>query len=301
MTLLVLAAGIGSRYGGLKQMDGFGPNNETILEYSVFDALRAGFTDFVFVIRKAIEADFRSRILDKLPRNTRVTLCFQELEMLPEGFHVLGGRQKPWGTGHAVWVARNIIESPFALVNGDDFYGRKGFESIANYFRDRKDIHDQSERHAMVAYQLDQTLSPHGSVCRGLCDINESGELVGLEEILNIRRTEGRLIGESACNPFEIPEKAPVSMNLFGFYPEIFRALERDMIEFMKHHGSELKSEFYIPAVVNRLIEKKESVVDVLRTDENWLGVTNTEDKAYVVEGIRRLVNNGVYPTPLWS
>lgn len=294
MTLLVLAAGIGSRYGGLKQMEGFGPDGETILEYSVYDALRAGFTEFVFVIRKAIEKDFRERILSRLPRDLNVKLCFQELDKLPEGYSVPEGRTKPWGTGHAVWVAREDVSGPFALVNGDDFYGRKGFESIARHFRDRT-------CHAVVAYPLSQTLSLHGSVSRGLCTVNEEGQLSGLDEIVNIAPRAGVLVGQKDGSDYEISADALVSMNLFAFQPSLFEALERDLKAFMETSGNELKSEFYITAVVDRIIEGRETVVDVLTSEDSWLGVTNPEDKARVISGIRGLVDAGVYPTPLWG
>ena len=294
MTLLVLAAGIGSRYGGLKQMEGFGPNGETILEYSVYDALQAGFTEFVFVIRKDIEEDFRSRILDRLPDHLNIRLCYQELDKLPEGYSVPGGRTKPWGTGHAVWVARQEVSGPFALVNGDDFYGRKGFQSIARHFRDK-------EHHAVVAYPLRQTLSPHGSVSRGLCTVDEEGQLAGLDEIVNIAPRDGVLVGQKNGADYEVSADALVSMNLFGFQPSLFDALDRDLKVFMEASGSALKSEFYITAVIDRMIENKEAVVDVLTSEDSWLGVTNPEDKARVIDGIRKLVDSGVYPAPLWS
>ena len=300
-TLLVLAAGIGSRYGGLKQMEGFGPNGETILEYSVYDALRAGFTDFVFVIRKAIERDFREQILNRLPKDLNVRVCYQELDKLPEGFDIPEGRSKPWGTGHAVWVAREVVDSPFALVNGDDFYGQKGFEAIARHFREGSSTQSSLEHHAMVAYQLRQTLSPHGSVSRGLCTINESGELTGLEEIVNVTDRDGRLIGQRDGEDYEVSRDAPVSMNLFGFQPGIFEALDRKIGTFLTKRGNELKSEFYITTVVNDMIESGEAVVEVLNSDENWLGVTNPEDKTHVIEGIRQLVEAGRYPQKLWS
>ena len=300
-TLLVLAAGIGSRYGGLKQMEGFGPNGETILEYSVYDALGAGFTDFVFVIRRAIEQDFREMILDRLPRDLNVRLCYQELDQLPSGFSVPEGRSKPWGTGHAVWVARELIDSPFALVNGDDFYGQKGFEAIAGHFQRGSQTQRTKAHHAMVAYLLRQTLSPHGSVSRGLCTINEHAELTGLEEIVNIADREGRLVGQRDGEDYEVSGDAPVSMNLFAFYPGIFTALDRELRTFLTERGNELKSEFYITSVVNQMIESGEAVVEALSSDENWLGVTNPEDKTHVVEGIRRLIEVGRYPQKLWS
>lgn len=300
-TLLVLAAGMGSRYGGLKQMEGFGPNGETILEYSIYDALQAGFTKFVFVIRKSIEDDFRERILEKLPESIQIKLCFQELETIPDGSVIPDGRVKPWGTGHAVWVARNDIDGPFVLANGDDFYGRKSFVALSEYFDTVNNGSLECERHAMVAYPLGQTLSSNGSVSRGLCHLNESGELEGLEEISMIKWNEGVLMGIRGDSSFEIEETAPVSMNLFGFFPQIFRSIDNDLKAFMKRSGSELKSEFYIPEVVNGLIERKTASVDVLKTEEKWLGVTNPEDKDYVKEGIGELVKSGIYPAPLWG
>lgn len=297
-TLLVLAAGMGSRYGGLKQMDGFGPNGETILEYSVYDALKAGFTDIVFVIRKSIKADFKSCILDRLPKSINVRVCFQELDVLPEGFSVPSDRSKPWGTGHAVWVAKDIVRSPFALVNGDDFYGRNSFLNMGKYF-DSNPV--WNHKHAMVAYDLGRTLSPYGSVSRGLCELDENSRLIGLEEISEIKRTEEKLLGVREGGAFEIADKAQVSMNLFGFYPEVFDAIERDLISFIKSSGNELKSEFYIPSVVNELISSGEASIDVLNTDEEWLGVTNPQDKQYVIEGIQKHIDSGKYPSNLWA
>lgn len=297
-TLLVLAAGMGSRYGGLKQMDCFGPNGETILEYSVYDALKAGFTDIVFVIRKSIEADFKSCILDRLPKSINVRVCFQELDVLPEGFSVPSDRSKPWGTGHAVWVAKSEVQSPFALVNGDDFYGRNSFVNMGKYF-DSNPVWNQ--KHAMVAYELGRTLSPHGSVSRGLCEIDENSRLIGLEEITEIKRVEGHLLGIREHGSFEIADSAQVSMNLFGFYPEVFDSIERDLISFIKSSGNELKSEFYIPTVVNELISSGEASIDVLNTDEEWLGVTNPQDKQYVIEGIQKHIDSGQYPSNLWA
>ena len=293
-TLLILAAGLGSRYGGLKQMEGFGPSGETILEYSLFDAYRAGFRKFVFVIRKAIELDFKSGILSRLPDYLKWELCFQELDALPSGFTVPGDRQKPWGTGHAVWVARNSIEGPFAIVNGDDFYGRDGFVQLANFF----DLSD-STNHAMVAYPLGRTLSTAGSVSRGICVTDVSHRLLEMREVHGIRKQQGSIVCDSEC-PVELHDTTPASMNLFGFQRSIFESVEQDFLAFLRHSGKELKSEFYIPSVVNGLLQEGSTAFKVFQSADDWMGVTNPEDRAQVEKGIQQLVESGVYPSRLW-
>jgi len=294
--LLVLAAGMGSRYGGLKQMEGFGPQGETILEYSIYDALRAGFSRFIFVIRKSIEADFRERVLSRLPRELDCQLCFQELEKLPVGHSVPQGRQKPWGTGHAVWVARDLISGPFAIVNGDDFYGRNGFQQLAQFFESP----DEVASHAMVAYPLGRTLSESGAVSRGICRVNEQGELLEMREVHGICRVRGQVSAETE-SPVPLSEDSLASMNLFGFAATIFDNLDRDFLQFLLAHGSEQKSEFYIPSVVNQLLKDDEGKIQVLKSLDDWMGVTNPDDRKRVVAGIRTLIDSGVYPESLWT
>jgi len=299
MTLLVLAAGMGSRFGGLKQMEGFGPNGETILEYSLYDARLAGFTEFVFVIRRDLESEFRERILSRLPSDLKVRLCYQELSDLPEGYTVPEGRTKPWGTGHAVWVAREVVRHPFALVNADDFYGRSGFQAIAMCFRES--LHSPTRPHAVVAYDLKQTLSGHGSVSRGVCEVDSEGCLVQVKEHTAIRETHGRIVSEAENPPVELPANTPVSLNLLAFQPSVFAVLDREWHAFLERSGSELKSEFYVPTVVNRLAQSPDSEVVVLRATDAWLGVTHKADTERVKAGIREHVERGIYPSPLWG
>jgi hypothetical protein len=294
LTLVVLAAGMGSRYGGLKQMEGFGPGGETLLEFSIYDALKAGFERFVFVIRRQIEDDFRARVLSRLPANLHVELCFQELDALPEGWRVPSGRVKPWGTGHAVWVARSLLQGPFAIVNGDDFYGRDGFERLAAHFRATF-----GRVHAMVAYPLGKTLSETGTVSRGICVVNGGGGLMEVREVGGIRRDGQSIVCETA-SPVRLQEETPASMNLFGFGESILEQLHADFVSFLEAHGHEQKSEFYIPSVVNHLVAEGLEPVQVLRTVGDWMGVTNPGDRPSVVAGILRQVDAGVYPPQLW-
>jgi len=293
-TLLVLAAGMGSRYGGLKQMEGFGPHGETILEYSLFDAYRSGFRRFVFVIRKSLMNDFAERILSRLPRYIKYEICFQELDFLPEGFEKPEQRTKPWGTGHAVWVAKGIISGPFAVVNADDFYGLNGFMQLAKHF-------DENLReHAMVAYPLGLTLSEHGTVSRGICHVGEGDRLLEIREVMGIRKERGGILSDSV-SPVELHDDTLASMNLFGFQSSIYDLIEQDIHEFFQRYGEELKSEFYIPFVVNHILEIGSPAVRVFTSEDAWMGVTNTADRDKVVAGIRTLIDNGVYPESLWQ
>lgn len=296
-TLLVLAAGLGSRFGGLKQMEGFGPSGETILEYSLFDAYQAGFSRFVFVIRREIEEDFKKRILSRLPEKLKWELCYQELDRLPPGYSVPEGRKKPWGTGHAVWVAKELIPGPFAIVNGDDFYGRSGFEQLADFFDATSTA---GVEHCMVAYPLGRTLSDAGSVSRGICVLNNSSELQEMKEVHGIREENNRIIADTE-SPVELGFKTPASMNLFGFQHCVYEAIDTDFMEFLLRSGSEMKSEFYIPAVVNGLLADKSASFRVLESKDDWMGVTNKEDRYKVEKGIALLVEQGVYRTPLWQ
>jgi len=296
-TLLVLAAGLGSRFGGLKQMEGFGPSGETILEYSLFDAYRAGFRRFVFVIRREIEADFRVRILSRLPAYLHWEICYQELDLLPDGYSFPEGRSKPWGTGHAVWVAREKIRGPFAIVNGDDFYGRSGFEQLVKFFNATE---LSGSKHCLVAYPLGRTLSDSGSVSRGICVVNASKELVAMKEVHGIREENDRIVSDSE-SPLELVANTPASMNLFGFQKSVFDAIDQDFLRFLEHSGSEMKSEFYIPSVVNGLLEDNGASFKVLESADDWMGVTNPDDRSKVEKGIESLVEQGVYKPSLWD
>jgi hypothetical protein len=298
-TLLVLAAGMGSRYGGLKQVDGFGPGGETLLEYSLYDARRAGFSHVVFVIRREMEALFREKVLARLPVELRVSLCFQELDCLPSGCRAPVDRQKPWGTAHAVWVARQHLEGPFALVNGDDFYGRAGFEAIASYF---DGANWQRGQFCMVAYALGRTLSAHGTVSRGICRVDASGNLGSLEEVGGIHLADDGVVkGLRSGEVLLLGAEDPVSMNLFGLDGSLLPALERDLCAFLSEAGNLARAECYLPAVVNGMVAARQATVRVLRSADAWFGVTHPDDRALVRDGIRVLVDAGHYPERLWE
>lgn len=288
-TLLVLAAGMGSRYGGLKQIEPVGPGGETIIDYSVYDAIRAGFGKLVFVIRREIEKPFREIIGSRFEKRMPVEYVFQQLDEMPPGFSVPQERSKPWGTGHAVLVAEPVVHEPFAAINADDFYGRNSFHVLADYLMARP--HD----YAMVGFQLANTLSEHGAVSRGVCECDADGFLRAITELTNIARRGGSVrAGERTLSGEEI-----VSMNCWGFTTGIFPQLRERFIGFLRAHGADPNTEFFIPTVVNELIASHQAKVKVLRTNASWLGVTYKADKPRVAEGIRRLVASGEYPERL--
>ena len=278
-------------------MEGFGPSGETILEYSLYDAYRAGFRHFVFIIRKEIEADFRDRILSRLPDYLHWEICYQELDLLPRGFSVPAGRKKPWGTGHAVWVARDKIPGSFAIVNGDDFYGRSGFEQLVKFFDATESVENE---HCLVGYPLGRTLSDAGSISRGICVVSDDQTLVALREVHGIRQEDGQIVADSE-SPVELVSNTAASMNLFGFKKSVFEAIDRDFMIFLEQSGSEMKSEFYIPSVVNGLLEEKSASFRVLNSADDWMGVTNPDDRSKVEQGIQSLVDQGVYKPSLWK
>ncbi|MFV0415312.1 MAG: NDP-sugar synthase [Chthoniobacterales bacterium] len=294
MTLLILAAGMGSRYGGLKQLDPMGPGGEKILDYSVYDALQAGFSRVVFVIRRDFEKEFREQVGKNFEQQVDVDYVFQELPELPDGFKTPPERQKPWGTTHAIWCARNAVTSPFLSINADDFYGRDPYQKIADFFV--ASAQDTQTRHAMVGFRLSNTLSEHGSVSRGVCEINGKGELLHVTEKVSIERKPS---GEIACEDSVLAEDTPVSMNFWGFTPAAFSDLENSLRHFLDTRGTELKSECFIPNTVAEIIHAGRATVNVLDTDSSWFGVTYPEDKDRVVKAIANLVNDGIYPSSL--
>lgn len=294
--LLVLAAGMGSRYGGLKQIDPVGPAGETIIDYSIYDALRAGFGRVVFVIRRDIETAFKEAIGARFERRLPVTYAYQELDRLPRGFSVPPGRQKPWGTGHAILMAAETIREPFAVINADDFYGARSYQLLAAHLR------LGGPDYAMVGYILKNTLSEFGTVARGVCHTSPKGFLESVTEMTGIARdgngirhtmpdgTAGRLIGDET-----------VSMNMWGFSPSLFGHLEREFSEFLRQQGKDPKAEFYIPSAVNSLIARGLERLKVLRTPEAWFGVTYQPDRPRVIESVRGLIHQGIYPENLWA
>lgn len=295
--LLILAAGMGSRYGGLKQVDPVGSAGETILDYSVFDAIKAGFGKVVFIIRRDIELAFVETYINRLQKYIEVEWVFQETDALPGGYVAPEGRSKPWGTGHAMLMARNNIHQPFAVINADDFYGREAYETLSNYFNKSN---NESE-YAMVAYRLKNTLSDFGSVSRGICVSNEKNELISVTERTSIKSVEGQISYSDANNSrFPLPDDTLVSMNFWGFKPGFFCHLERHFEAFLKLNADSMTAEFYIPVVVDQLIKNNEAKVRLLKNDGQWFGITYKEDKPEVVEKIAQLTRAGIYPSPLW-
>ena len=290
ITLLIMAAGMGSRYGGLKQLDSVGPNGETIMDYSVYDAIRAGFNKVVFIIRRDFEKEFKSQITSKYEGSIQVEFAFQELNNLPDGFECPPDRQKPWGTGHAILSAADLIQEPFVVINGDDFYGLESYKIVSDYYKNGGDMF------TMVAYELGNTLSEFGGVTRGLCTL-ENDLLSTVIETSNLERSKS---GVSSDRNLELDGSEPVSMNVWGFTPDLFPYLRSMFNDFLKLEGKELKSEFFIPSVVNNLVQSNIKAVKVLKTGSSWFGVTYKEDKPHVVNKIKSLVDNHEYPLKLF-
>ncbi|HZP07699.1 MAG TPA: sugar phosphate nucleotidyltransferase [Terracidiphilus sp.] len=295
-TLLILAAGMGSRYGGLKQIDPVGPSGEAIIDYSIYDAIRAGFGKLVFVLRKEIEQAFRDAFGGRFEKRVAVEYVFQELDKLPAGFTVPAGRSKPWGTTHAILMAADAIREPFASINADDFYGEESYRLLAQH------LTAGTDDYSMVGFTLNKTLSEFGSVARGVCRVNGEDYLENIVELTSIERDGVEVKNTDAAGRVtRLAGDEPVSMNMWGFTPKIFGQLRGRFDTFLRQHGTELKSECYIPNTVGELVAEGEARVKVLRTHDEWFGVTYREDHPRVVANIRRLVQEGVYPERLWS
>ncbi len=302
LTLLVMAAGIGSRYGGLKQIDPVGPNGEIVVDYSVYDALRAGFDKVVFVIRREMEEAFRQKVGRTVENRVETAYVLQELDDLPAGFSLPAGRTKPWGTGHAILCARDRVATPFAAINADDFYGRTAFAALAGHLRNAADsggIYD----YAMVGYVLENTLSEHGHVTRGVCAAGEDRCLVDIRERERIRRfPDGVKYAGDGGGWVGIPAGSVVSMNLWGFTPSLFGELEVRFPAFLRASAANiLKAEFLLPEVVGGLVREGKARVRVLPTAEKWFGVTYPEDRPRVQAAVREIISLGVYPENLWK
>jgi NDP-sugar pyrophosphorylase family protein len=288
---------MGSRYGGIKQMEAVGPNGETLLDYSVYDALRHGFGRVVFVIRKEIEKDFKELVGSKYEGKAAVAYVYQSLEDLPEGYSVPSGREKPWGTGHAVYSARDEIKENFGVINADDFYGEDAYRTMGTFLSETA---AHTNRYALLGYVLENTLSPHGSVSRGICRTDAENRLMEVTEHKQIEERGGTITGvpvegsERTLSPKDI-----VSMNFFGFTPGVFPLIGREFERFLSENNKDPKAEFYIPTFVTTLIQNGEAETVVLPTDARWFGVTYREDRPRVLESIRSLIDNGVYPSPL--
>lgn len=300
-TLLLLAAGMGSRYGGLKQLDGLGPNGETIMDYSIYDAIQAGFGKIVFVIRHDFEKQFREQVISKYEGHIPVDVCFQSLEDLPEGFSVPEGRTKPWGTNHAVMMAKNIIKEPFCVINCDDFYNRDCFLVMGKFLAELPE--NATNQYAMVGFRVGNTLSDNGSVSRGICSTDENDNLTTVVERTEIERlSDGEVAYKDGVEWVKVPDNTPVSMNVWGFTPDYFAHSEEYFKDFLSDPANitNLKAEFFIPLMVNKLINDKTSTVKVLDTTSKWFGVTYSADRPSVVAKIQTLIDEGVYPQKLF-
>lgn len=296
-TLLVLAAGMGSRYGGLKQVDALGPHGEGLIEFSVFDAIRAGFGKVVFVIRENIEDVFREKIGNDLEGHIEIRYAFQEINTPVPGVTDLPDREKPWGTSHAVLVARDVIHEPFAVINADDYYGISAFQAIGDFLRERC----TPTHYGMIGYPLRNTLSDYGSVSRGVCETDENSFLTSVVERHKVQRENGTISYEENGQRHRLRDDALVSMNFWGFHPSVFEHMRMHFIEFVQENRDNPKAEFYIPLVVNRLIQEGKIRLSVLPNEEQWYGVTYQEDKPLVQEAFRKLTGEGRYPSPLWG
>ena len=299
-TLFVLAAGMGSRYGGLKQLDGLGPNGETIMDYSIFDAIRGGFGKIVFVIRKDFEKDFREKILSKYENHIPVELVFQSVDKLPAGFTCPEGRVKPWGTNHAVLMGKEVINEPFAVINADDFYGRDSFAVLGRWLSELPE--GAKDRYCMVGFRVGNTLSESGTVARGICSTNDEGCLTTVVERTEIMRVDGKVCYKDEQGTWvAVDDNTPVSMNMWGFTPDYFKYSEDYFIDFLKNNLDNLKAEYFIPLMVNKLINEGTATVKVLDTTSKWFGVTYAADRQGVVDKIQSLVDAGEYPSKLFE
>lgn len=298
-TLFVLAAGMGSRYGGLKQLDGLGPNGETIMDYSIFDAIRAGFGKLVFVIRKDFEQDFREKVLSKYEGHIPTELVFQAIDNLPAGFTAPAERTKPWGTNHAVLMGKDVIKEPFAVINADDFYGRDAFAVMGKWLSELPE--GSTGKYSMVGFRICNTLSENGSVARGICSKNEQELLTGVVERTEIMRVNGDICyKDEQGNWTPVGEQTPVSMNFWGFTPDYFKYSEEQFVDFLKENADKPKAEYFIPLVVDNLINSGEATCEVLDTTAKWFGVTYAADRPATVEKIQSLVEAGEYPNKLF-
>ena len=298
LTLLVLAAGMGSRYGGLKQLDQVGPGGETIIDYSVYDAIEAGFNKIVFIIRKDIEKEMNELLFSKYSQKIKIEYVFQELNNVPAGIKVPTERVKPWGTGHAVLMAKDVIHEPFVVINADDFYGKSAFKVVADYLKSQQA--NLNGKYCMAGYRLKNTLSEHGKVSRGVCKVNSNNEMTDIIERTKIGWKYDIIVAEDGDNEIVFTGNEFVSMNFWGFTPDVFPELESEFTKFIKTNINDIKSEYYIPTIVSHQVNKGNATVKVLEATDQWFGVTYKEDKPIVVEKIKDLTNQGKYPQKLW-
>ncbi|PSR52310.1 nucleotidyltransferase [Adhaeribacter arboris] len=300
-TLVVLAAGMGSRYGGLKQLDTFGPNGETIMDYSVYDAIRAGFKKIIFVIRRNLEEEFKEAILAKLPRSLAVELAFQDIHQVPGEIAVPSNRKKPWGTGHAVWTVAPQVQEPFAVINADDFYGAEAYEQMVNFLKNTN-VSGSLPAWCLSGYALVNTLSKNGTVSRGLCEVNEENKLLSVRELKEVQSTEHEIVANlPEGKKMILTGQETISMNFWGFTPAIFPILDEYLIQFLQKAATSEKEEFYLSEAINRMLMEKRATVQVLTSSEQWMGVTYPEDKMEVKQQLTQLITQGRYPQQLWA
>jgi len=295
-TLVILAAGMASRYGSIKQIQGFGPSGETLMDYSIYDAMRAGFKKIVFIIRKSFAADFREIFEPKLEDRVEVEYVYQEMDSFTEGLAIPGERKKPWGTAHAVLCAMEVVKEPFAVVNADDFYGYDAFKKAGNFLESEC----APDRYAILGYDLLQTLSPYGTVNRGVCQVDADGNLSSIVERINVSRNDGKVICDDNLEPRELPLNTSVSMNFWCFHPNIFEYTQKKFREFLNDNIHNSKAEFFIPIVADQFI-KEGGVIKVIRTHTPWFGVTYKDDAPEVEKNLKEIVERGDYPKRLWK
>ena len=299
-TLLILAAGLGSRYGSLKQIDSIGPSGERIIDYSVYDAVKAGFGKIVYVIRESFEEEFKEVILDSLPPEIETDYVCQELHYIPKGVEYPSERKKPWGTGHALMIAAPKIKEPFAVINADDFYGYESFKIAADYLSDNSE--NKKNEYALIGYRLRNTLSEFGSVSRGICEVDENNYMTSIVEIKEIKIENGGFIYKDENGEWQsLTGDENVSMNMFAFKPSVFDNFEKYFREFILSNYNDLKSEFYIPTAVDEMIRNNEAKVKVLESNALWFGLTYAEDKPIARDRMKELIDKGLYPSRLWS
>lgn len=301
--LVIMAAGIGSRFGGgIKQLAKLGPHGEIIIDYSIHDALKAGFDKIIFIIRKDIEADFREVIGDRISRAAKVQYAFQELSDLPEGFTVPSGRKKPWGTGQAILAAGKLIDCPFIVINADDFYGAEGFRKVHDYLVNEMDENAEKLDLCMAGYVLGNTLSENGAVTRGVCEKDEAGHLVSVHETFDIEKKDGKVTGKTeAGEETVLTEDAVASMNMWGLTPSFVKKLEEGFPKFLKKAEGNIKAEYLLPEVIGELVTEGKASVKVLHTDDRWFGVTYADDKQYVTDALKELHEKKVYGDKLFD
>ncbi len=296
-TLVILAAGMGSRYGGLKQLDEVGPGGEAIIDYSLYDAIRAGFAKVVFVIRKDFEAAFKDTFNPRLEDRIAVEYVYQSIDKIPAGFEINPEREKPWGTGHALLMAEEVVNEPMAVINADDFYGRQAYKVMAEFLTKSVDEYEYS----MIGYNVGNTLSEFGMVSRGVCNTDKNGNLTSIVERLKIKKEDDSIYFYENEERFPLEDNTPVSMNFWGLKPSVFKYLHKGFREFLSTHGTKLKAEYFIPLLINDLIQTRKARTRVLKSDSFWFGITYREDKPFVQEKIESLVKRGEYPASLWA